>query len=104
MDTVLRNLKHGSGSVWHWAQVRARCKGSSSAVARCWPRLDSPPDCWLPSASAVQFEERFPGGTVNDPLVLAAALTVLALVMLAATAVPAWHASQVDPSTALRRD
>ncbi len=39
-----------------------------------------------------------------DPAAFVAALVVLALVTLAACAVPAWRAARVDPTVALRQD
>ena len=38
----------------------------------------------------------------HDPVTLAGVAFVLTLVALAATAVPAWRAAHVDPTTALR--
>ena len=42
------------------------------------------------------------GVSASDPLILAAVAGVLALVALAASLVPAFRASRVDPLTALR--
>jgi ABC-type antimicrobial peptide transport system permease subunit len=42
------------------------------------------------------------GVTPHDPATFAAAAGVLALVALAATALPAWRAARIDPATALR--
>jgi predicted permease len=43
-------------------------------------------------------------GSPHDPLVLLAGIVLLSLVLVASCAIPARHASQVDPMTALRCD
>ena len=40
----------------------------------------------------------------GDPVTFAAAVIVLAVVALLASAIPAWRASRIDPMTALRQD
>jgi len=44
------------------------------------------------------------GVSVADPLILAAAPAVLAVVVLAACSVPAWRASRIDPAITLRQE
>lgn len=56
----------------------------------------------LAAGQALQSSVR--GVTSHDPLTFAVTLVVIAVVAFAASAVPAWRASRVDPVVALRQD
>jgi len=48
--------------------------------------------------------ESWAGGNARDPIILVGGALLLSLVAMVACAVPAWHASRLDPMVALRNE